>query len=163
MKIAIKFVSPLNDQQINKLREIIKDSEKPRIRQRAHAIFLSSDGFSIDEIAKICGVDRDTVSSWIDKWEQFGFEGLKDKSRSGNPGILSQSEKQLVIKLCKKEPRSISNIIAVLFEETGKRVSDSTIKRILKSAKMTWKRVRKSLKNKQNKEEFTAAQNKRIN
>jgi len=158
MKIAVKFVSPLGEEQANELKAIIKNSEKHRTRQRAHTILLSSDGFSVDEIAKICRVDRDTVSRWIDKWEQLGIEGLKDKARPGNPGILSQSEKQLVIELCKETPRSIPRIIAALFEKTGKRVSDSTIKRILKSAKLTWKRVRKSLKRKQNQEEFEAAQ-----
>jgi len=158
MKIAIKFVCPLDDQKINELKAIFKNSEKHRTRQRAHAILLSSDGFSVDEIAKICRVDRDTVSRWIDKWEQLGIEGLKDKPRPGNPGTLTQSEKQLVIELCKETPRSIPSIIAALFEKTGKHVSDSTIKRILKSAKLTWKRVRKSLKSKQNKEEFEAAQ-----
>jgi len=158
MKIAIKFVSPLTNEQTKELKALFQNSEKSRTRQRAHAILLSSDDFSIDEIAKIYKVDRDTVSGWINKWEQFGLEGLKEKPRSGNPGILTPSEKQLVIELCKETPRSIPNIIASLFEKTGKRVSNSTIKRILKSAKLTWKRVRKSLKSKQNKEEFETAQ-----
>jgi transposase len=158
MKIAVKFVYPLTEEQTNELKALVKNSEKHRTRQRAHAILLSSDGFSVDDIAQIFGVDRDTVSGWIDKWEQFGLEGLKDKPRPGNPGILTQSEKQQVIELCKETPRSIPNIIATLFDKTGKRVSDSTIKRILKSAKLTWKRVRKSLKSKLHSEEFEAAQ-----
>ena len=158
MKVAVKFVYPLSEEQATELKAIFNNSAKPRTRHRAHAILLSSDGFSVDEIAKIYGVDRDTVSGWINKWEQFGLEGLKDQPRSGNPGILTQSEKQLVIELCQETPRSIPSIIASLFEQTEKYASDSTIKRILKSAKLTWKRVRKSLKSKQNKEEFEAAQ-----
>ena len=157
MKKAVKFVSPLSEEQIEKLRVMLKNSDQPRVRQRAHAILLSGEAFSVDEIAKIGGVDRDTVSSWIDKWERFGLEGLKDKPRSGNPGILTEEEKQLVLELCKETPRSISRLIALLFEQTGKRVSDSTIKRILKAAKFTWKRIKKSVKNKQDEEEFEAA------
>jgi predicted transcriptional regulator len=79
MKVAVKFVYPLNEEQTNELKALVKNSEKHRTRQRAHAILLSSDGFSVDDIAKIFWVDRDTVSGWIDKWEQFGLEGLKDK------------------------------------------------------------------------------------
>jgi transposase len=45
----------------------------------------------------------------------------------------------------------------LLIKKTGKRVSDTTIKRILKAAKFTWKRIRKSLKNKRDNEEFNAA------
>lgn len=109
-------------------------------------------------LLKFLGLIAIQYSFWIDKWEQSGVEGLKDKPRSGNPGILSQSEKQLVIELCKETPRSIPCIMAALFEQTGKHVSDSTIKRILKSAKRTKKRVRKSLKSKLHSEEFEAAQ-----
>jgi len=108
-------------------------------------------------IAIICGAGRDTVSSWIDKWEQFGFEGLNDKLRPGGPSIRKESEKQMVIELVKEEPRSIPTIIAKLFEITGKSVSESTIKRILIAA-VSWKRIRKSMKNKRNQEEFEAAQ-----
>lgn len=89
----------------------------------------------------------------MDKWEPFSFERLKDQLRGGNPGVLTRCEKQLVIELCRKNPRSIPNIIAALFDQTGKRVSESTIKRLLKSAKLTWKQVkilRKVIEIKQN-------------
>ena len=89
MKIPVKFVSPLNEDQSNELRNIIKTSDKPRVRQRANAILLSSKKFSIDKIAEISGRSRDTVSSWIDKWEQFRINSLEDKPRSGNPGLLT--------------------------------------------------------------------------
>ncbi|HIE01211.1 MAG TPA: helix-turn-helix domain-containing protein [Thiotrichaceae bacterium] len=41
------------------------------MRQRAHAIILSSKQFSIDEIVSIFGVGRNVVSYWITKWEHF--------------------------------------------------------------------------------------------
>jgi tRNA U38,U39,U40 pseudouridine synthase TruA len=43
-----------------------------------------------------------------------------------------------------------------LFELTGKSVSDSTIKRILKGAGFCWKRIRKSVKSKRKWCEFEA-------
>jgi uncharacterized protein YneF (UPF0154 family) len=58
----------------------------------------------------------------------------------------TESEKDLVIELAKKNPRSISTIMAILFEETGKHVSETTIKRILKAAGFIWKRVAKIYK-----------------
>jgi transposase len=158
MKIPVKFVSPLEEEQTNQLKSMIKTAKKPRIRQRAHAILLSSENFSIDEIAKICGVGRDTVSGWIDNWEQLGFEGLNDKPRPGGPSILIESEKQLVIELAKEHPRSIPTLIAKVFEITKKRVSHSTIKRILKAAGQRWKRIKKSMKNKRDEDSFSAAQ-----
>lgn len=141
MKIPVKFVSELDEEQEKELNKIIKESEKPRIRQRAQAILRSA--YHIDKIAEICDVHRHTVSSGIDQWENSGFNGLQDNPRSGRPRILTESEKQLVIELAKENPRSVLKIIALLIEQTDKRVSDTTIKRILKAAKFTWKRIRK--------------------
>jgi hypothetical protein len=59
--------------------------------------------------------------------------------------------------LAKENPRSVLKIIALLIEQTDKRVNDTTIKRILKAAKFTWKRIRKSVKSKRDEEEFKAA------
>lgn len=102
---------------------------------------------SIDNI--ICHADRNTVSRWIDNWELHSFKSLKDKERPGAPPILTHEEKELVIELAKEHSRSISKIIAHVFENTGKRVSRdamhrvSTIKRIFKAAGLCWKRIKK--------------------
>lgn len=98
------------------------------------------------KLLAICGIGRNIVSSIIDKWKSDGLNGLKDKSRSGRPCILTESEKELLIELTKKNPRSISTISSLLFEETGKRISETTIKRILKAAGFIWKRVAKIYK-----------------
>ncbi len=50
---------------------------------RAHAILLSSKGFSIDDITFISDAHRDSVSSWIDHWNKHEIKGLYDKPRSG--------------------------------------------------------------------------------
>lgn len=158
MRKPSKFISELSDNERNELEFVIKNSNDKRFRQRAQAIIISSKGFSMNEIAKICEVDRETISSWFDKWEKLGLEGLKDKARSGHPGILSPSEKQLVIELCQQTPRSIPTIIATLFDQTNKRVSGSTIKRLLKQAGLRWKRIKKTMRNKRDEVEFRAAQ-----
>jgi len=157
MKVPFKFVSNLTEDKINRLKEITKNSEKPRVRQRSHAILLSYEGFSIDQIAEILGTGRDAVSRWLDAWDDSGFEGLNDKPRPGGPCKLTADEKQLVIDLAKETPRSIPTIQAQLFEQTGKRVSDSTLKRLLKTAGQRWKRIRRSVKSKRDQQEFEEA------
>lgn len=157
MNIPTKFVSTLNEEQIIELNRIIKESEKPRVRQHAQAVLLSNQGYCIDEIAKICGVRRNTISSRIDKWEHDGFNELEDPFRPGRPCSLSDGEKELVIDFARENPRSVLKIRALLFDQTGKSVSDTTIKRILKAAGFIWKRVRKSTKDQRNDDEFNAA------
>ena len=105
MKNPTKFVNILQENQINQLKDLMKNSDKPRIRQRSQAIILSSEGFSIDSISSILHIGRDAVSRWLDSWEESGFEGLKDRERPGCPSKLTLEDKQLVIELAEKNQR----------------------------------------------------------
>ncbi len=44
MKIPVKFVSPLTEEQINDLERVIKESKKSQNRRRAQAILLACQG-----------------------------------------------------------------------------------------------------------------------
>lgn len=158
MKIPVKFVSLLSEEQINELKEVVKHSPNSRCRTRAQAIWLSSEGFSIDQISQICDFGRDAVSTWINHWEQLGIKGLSDLPRPGGPCLLTDSEKQLLIELAAQEPRSIVTLRAQLANLTGKRVSPSTITRLLKAAGYVWKRIKKTMKDRRPEEEFEATQ-----
>jgi hypothetical protein len=48
-------------------------------------------------------------------------------------------------------------MITTLFEKTGKRLSESSIKRFLKKAGLKWKRIRKTTKKSPNPDEFENA------
>ena len=90
----MKFVSPLSQDQKETLKDIMVSHPSRRVRMRAHCILLSSREYRINMIADIYQVDRDSVSSWIDAWEKYGYDGLADKSRSGRPPKLTQDEKK---------------------------------------------------------------------
>jgi transposase len=144
VKTPTKYVTELSDEQKRQLQERMRQATSWRERMRAHGILLSSRGFSVDEIASIYDVDRDTVSGWITKWEQTGFEALADKPLSGRPPTLTAEEQELVLKLVTQEPRRIKRVAGELERQTGKRVSADTIKRIVKAGDQVWKRVRKA-------------------
>ena len=89
MKVPTKFIKTLSQEEHSRLVENHQTSENFRLRNRSHAILLSFERFPIAEIAKICRVDRDTVSLWIDNWNEFGEKGLADEEKSGRPPILT--------------------------------------------------------------------------
>jgi len=136
----------------------MKHDPSPRARTRAHSILLSSRHVTIKEIVKIYQVDRDTVSSWIKKWEQTGVKSLYDKPRCGRPAKLTQEEKELAQQYIKEEPRCLKQVTERLRQKTAKRLSISSLKRLAKKASLRWKRVRKSLKSLRNPEEFAQCQ-----
>jgi len=152
-----KYISPLNDTQRYELEELRKGSSKTKVRSRAHAILLSSEGFTIEELMEIFKVERDTISRWLNNWEQNGLEGLHDKVRSGRIPTLNKDEQNVLKKLIKENPRSSKMVAQKLFNQTGKKLSHWSVKRLAKNLGLSWKRVRKSLKSKRDEKKFRKA------
>ncbi len=124
----------------------MKHDASSRARARAHSLLLSAQGMVINDIAKMYPVDRDTVSTWIKKWEHQGAASLHDRPRSGRPPTLTPAEQELAIEYIKDAPRSLKHVVERLATKTEKRISVSALKRLAKRARLRWKRVRKSLK-----------------
>jgi len=156
--MIVRYVRLLTESQRHTLAEIMKHDATPRARVRAHGILLSAQGMKIKEIAKIYQVDRDTVATWIKKWEQHGVASLYDKPRSGRPPKLTLAEQDLARQYIKDEPRCLKQVVERLRQKTAKRLSISSLKRLVKKARLRWKRVRKSLKSLRDPEEFTKCQ-----
>jgi transposase len=140
----VRYVHPLIDTQRDLLDNTMTHDASPRARARAHSLILSAQGMTINAITKISQVDRDTVSTWIRKWEHDGPESLHDKPRSGRPPKLTPAEQQLAIESIKEEPRSLRQVVERFSTKTEKRLSISSLKRLAKRARLRWKRVRKS-------------------
>jgi transposase len=156
--MSVRYVRPLTESQRHTLAEIMHADATPRARVRAHGILLSAQGMKIKDIAKIYQVDRDTVATWIKKWEQHGVASLYDKPRSGRPPKLTPEEKGLAQQYIKEDPRCLKQVVERLSQKTAKRLSISSLKRLAKKARLRWKRVRKSLKSLRDPEEFAKCQ-----
>ncbi len=154
----MRYVQPLTESQRQTLENIRKYDPSPRARTRAHSILLSSRRVTIKEIVRIYQVDRDTIASWIKKWEHDGIESLYDKPRCGRPSKLTLEEKELAQQYIKEEPRCLKQVAERLSQKTAKRLSISSLKRLAKKARLRWKRVRKSLKSLRDPEAFSQCQ-----
>ena len=127
-----KFIQTLSDKDYNKLVENYQTSNNFRVRNRSHAILLSFQKHSIDEIASICQVHRTTVSCWIANWNEFGSKGLEDGKRSGRPPILSLEEQEKAFETAMKNPKFPHRQLNQIGRETGKEISHQTLKRLIK-------------------------------
>lgn len=77
-----RFVAPLTGSEQQTLSSAYHHGEKRALRRRAHAILLSNQGHTINQISQILEVRRDAVSRWLKQWEASGLDGLIDKPRS---------------------------------------------------------------------------------
>ena len=145
---ASRFIEKLSNRQIQKLQELKDHGPTSRIRHRAHAILLSHQRVSVVELAKIFQTNRTTISQWLDRWEADGFD-IGDKPRSGAPPKLTESELSQLLDLLNQSPHNPAAVLAKLKQTTGKQISRSTLKRIARKEGLIWKRMRRSLKTKQ--------------
>ena len=154
----MRFVPALSESSRKQLTALFKYHDSHSVRRRSHTILLSADGFTIDEIARIYQIHRDTVGTTFNKWKRDSIAGLFDDPRSGRPTKLSEDEADEAVKLLKEEPRSIKKALAATREKTGKEISEWTLKRIAKNAELRWKRMRRSVKGRRDQGEFERVQ-----
>ena len=79
----MKFISVLTEVDRAALETVHHDAKTHRQRQRAHAVLLSGKGFTVPQMADIFSVDRDTISGWLDTWQERGLDGLADAPKPG--------------------------------------------------------------------------------
>ena len=152
-----RFIEKLSPRQVEQLEHRRDYDANKRVRQRAHAILLSSQGMSVNELTTIFSTSRNTICSWLDRWDARQLEGLADHPRSGAPCKLDEQEQELAIELLEQTPRSSKVVIAELEKETGKQISVDTLRRLAKKRGKIWKRMRKSLRSKRNQKKFATS------
>lgn len=152
-----RFIQKLTKSQVQRLEELRDHGGKKRIRQRAHAILLSFEEMTINELAKVFQCARNTVAGWFDRWEVEGIDGLDDKPRPGAPTKLDDQEQVRAIELLEQSPQSVTAALLALQEETGKTISSDTLKRLARKKDLVWKRMRKSLRSKRDQKNFATS------
>ncbi len=146
MKPPEKYVSPLSDDDVIFLENVVKKDSNFRVRTRAHIILLSFKGFCIDDISEIFDLNRDTVSSCISSWENSGRDGLADRPKCGRPPGITSSDMEALKKIIGEAPQTVRHILARLEEETGKKISRATLKRISEKLNLNLPVKKKRLK-----------------
>lgn len=100
----MKFIESLTPEQTNTLRELHKGGATHRIRQRA--VLLSAKGYRLNQLADIFDLDRDTISEWLQVWEQQGTAALSDAPKPGRPSKLDEATRQEVTQMVRDSPSS---------------------------------------------------------
>jgi transposase len=102
-------------------------------------------GYTIKELSHIFQVDRITIYNWFDHWESRRFAGLYDRAGKGRPPLFNQDQKEQIRDWIKQYPKNLNKSMALIQQEFNVRASKSTIKRVLKSMKLTWRRIRRKV------------------
>ncbi len=117
----MKAILPIVDDAIlTTLKCAIRFAPQPYVRERAQAVMLSHRGFSLSEISDFFDNQYQTVSRWLDDWEDDGLRGLYKDHNGGASRIYSLEEVEYFKELLAKEPRRIGFAKAALEQKTKK-------------------------------------------
>ena len=137
----MKYVTPLSDAEIETLQQMHAHHPSRRARMRAHSLLLSHQRYPIPQIARLYQVDPRRVSAWMVRWQAWGLVGLYDRPRSGRPASFTAEEQQKVYVYLNDSPKDVKKVVEAMEQETRKRVSTKTIKRLIKKSHI-WKRIK---------------------
>lgn len=128
-------VHSLSKEEISDLTNSYKNGKKHHYRIRCQSILLSNTGFSIAQISKQFNKKRDTVTSWLRRYELEGISGLENKKGQGVKAALdsiTEKQKSFLIKTVKDTPQSLKEVCLILTERFGFSVTKWKLIRYLK-------------------------------
>lgn len=155
---ASKFVGSLSKADREFLEKTWREHPTYTVRCRAHAVLLSSQGYTASDLEAIFDISKPTALAWIDRWQTAGRDGLEDQPRPGGPPSLSEEEQQQILKpLLERFPRQPKKLIQAIQQQTGKVISRSTLRRMARKLGFRWKRFRRSQRKQRDERRFRLA------
>lgn len=97
-------VMELSDAQRTSLQSLISDGYSGSIADRARFVLWNAEGYSVAEIVRMSGASKPTVYRWLDRFEQFGVEGLVDRKGSGRPRSVPAQVRSRIVALTRTSP-----------------------------------------------------------
>jgi transposase len=149
----------LGQEQVDKLRKALRESEFPHVRERILILLLQNDGKTQRGIADFIGCSPRTVAYWCmhgdpDKLESLQNQRNQESHRKATPEYI-----RLLLETVNKEPADLGyefgrwsgeRLATYLAGETGIELSGSQVRRILKQKKYRYIWAKYSLEDKQN-------------
>ncbi len=143
-------ISPLTVEEVENLEKLYRTTKNVRLRTRAQIILLAGEQqMSAPAIAKIVREDEQTVRNWFKRWIAEGIEGLKDRPMPGAPGKVTKEYEEQLLFVVRRRPRSLGQPYSMwtlqrladyMAEQTGIRVSDETVRQVLKAGEIVLSR-----------------------
>ena len=136
-------VRELKPKEYEELEDLYHTTKDVRIRIRAQMILLAIDhNYVPQQIAEIVRKNDQTVRTWIKRFNAEGISGLNDIPRPGTPKKVTDEYRRQLLESVRRRPRTLEQPYSMwtlerladyMAEKTGLRVSDETVRRVLKT------------------------------
>lgn len=147
-----KYHVRLKSKQRRRLAAVVRRrSESHWLVVRARIVLMSHAGLKLGEIAAALSVDHQVVRRWIKRFLADGFDGLKDRKKSGRPREIERRVLEKVATLIVQPPSkfgfpfarwSIRDLSLFLLQRFDWKISRSSLSRFLRSIALKPHRVK---------------------
>ena len=137
-------------EELEALEKLYRTTRDVRLRTRAQMILLAAEQrLTAPAIAAIVREDDQTVRNWLKRYLAEGIEGLKDRPMPGAPPKITQEYEEQLLAAVRRRPRSLGQPYSMwtlqrladyMAEQTGIRVSDETVRKLLKEGEIVLSR-----------------------
>ena len=137
-----------------RLQRIVKKTKDKNHARRALAILYLSEGKRVTEVARLLCAARSTIGHWCTLFEDYGEVGLVPESPGCPCSTVDESLHRCLYALIQTEPKQhgylrsrwTSEMLAKqVYEQIGRVVHSSTIRRLLPKLGIVWRRARPTL------------------
>jgi len=151
-KRVTKYQVKLNHKRRRRLEALVRRrSPQHWMVQRAKIVLLSGKGFSVGQICSSLSLDHQVVRRWLKRYLAAGFDGLRDRLRSGRPASIEACVWQKLATLVVQSPEkfgiplarwSVRALVDFLARRHRRYVSRSSVSRFLRAMALKPHRVK---------------------
>lgn len=98
-------VPRLRGRQPARLRSLYQTTSCSRTRLRVQMVLLSSEGYSVAQIARVSQQSDDTVCRWLKRFLAEGWRGLLEAPHCGRPPKITPAVEQFLAECLRGSPR----------------------------------------------------------
>lgn len=145
----------LNEIELQTIKEAMTKATEPEVRLRATAIHLLHLGHRPAEVAQMLSVKVGSIYNWHRRFREAGVAGLADRPKSGRRRKADEVYCQQLEAAIETDPQSLGyeftiwtaqRLIEHLYPVTGKRLSVSHLRSLLKQRGFVYRRPKHDLK-----------------
>lgn len=144
----IKERRPLTAEERSTLKKLSRSqTAENRLVERAKMVLWSREGISGNAIAKRLGREPDTVYARLDRFDEEGLSGLKDRPRPGRPAEYTEEERGQIIAIARTHPQtlacefgywSLDRLLEYVNVELSIPIGRSQLHRVLQAEGLRW-------------------------
>ncbi|HVB25587.1 MAG TPA: helix-turn-helix domain-containing protein [Ktedonobacteraceae bacterium] len=101
------YVRPLSPQEHEWVHRLYQQTMHVGLKSRCHIVLLSTQHYSVPQIAALLFSSEDTVARCIHEFNQAGLEGILPQERVGRPAKITEEILKRLLELVESDPRDL--------------------------------------------------------